>query len=118
MFALAAKYGIHPGYEDQAVELFTAFTKQTQLEPGNILYIVHRSSTNPQLFLIYELYTDKAAFDAHCRYPHFTHYVTQGLQRICKERHSEEYYPLEQDKDNLVSGYPQGSDEHDTNPMV
>jgi quinol monooxygenase YgiN len=34
-------------------------------EPGCLVYRVHRSTTDPELFLFYEMYVDEAAFEAH-----------------------------------------------------
>jgi quinol monooxygenase YgiN len=39
-------------------------------EPGCLVYRVHRSAKDPQLFLFYETYADDAAFDVHRNAPH------------------------------------------------
>jgi quinol monooxygenase YgiN len=39
-------------------------------EPGCLVYRVHRSTTDPELFLFYETYVDDAAFDLHRKAPH------------------------------------------------
>src|SRR3954466_9888961 len=39
-------------------------------EPGCIVYRVHRSTTDAELFLFYETYADDAAFDFHRTAPH------------------------------------------------
>lgn len=39
-------------------------------EPGCLVYRVHRSTTDPALFLFYEMYVDDAAFDFHRTAPH------------------------------------------------
>jgi len=39
-------------------------------EPGCLVYRVHRSTTDAELFLFYETYADDAAFDAHQKAPH------------------------------------------------
>lgn len=39
-------------------------------EPGCLLYRPHRSASDPDLFLFYEVYRDQAAFDAHHHAPH------------------------------------------------
>ena len=39
-------------------------------EPGCLAYRVHRSTTDPDLFVFYETYVDDAAFDAHRNAPH------------------------------------------------
>lgn len=41
-----------------------------QAEPGCLLYRPHRSTKDPDLFVFYEMYQDKAAFDAHIKAPH------------------------------------------------
>ena len=39
-------------------------------EPGCVVYRVHRSTTDPELFLFYETYADESAFDVHRKAPH------------------------------------------------
>jgi quinol monooxygenase YgiN len=39
-------------------------------EPGCLLYRPHRSAKDPDLFLVYEMYADDAALDAHRKAPH------------------------------------------------
>lgn len=43
-------------------------------EPGCAVYRVHRSTTDPDAFLFYEVYADDAAFDAHRASPHLAKY--------------------------------------------
>ena len=43
-------------------------------EPGCIVYRLHRSAKDPDLFTFYEQYKDDDAFDAHRKAPHFTAY--------------------------------------------
>jgi quinol monooxygenase YgiN len=39
-------------------------------EPGCVVYRVHRSTRDPELFLFYETYADDAAFELHRNAPH------------------------------------------------
>jgi quinol monooxygenase YgiN len=39
-------------------------------EPGCVVYRVHRSTRDPELFLFYETYADDAAFEVHRAAPH------------------------------------------------
>jgi quinol monooxygenase YgiN len=39
-------------------------------EPGCLVYRVHRSTTDPDMFLFYETYADDAAFELHRNAPH------------------------------------------------
>ena|SRR5829696_3332180 len=43
-------------------------------EPGCLAYRVHRSTTDPELFLFYETYVDDAAFELHRQSPHVAAY--------------------------------------------
>jgi quinol monooxygenase YgiN len=43
-------------------------------EPGCLVYRVHRSTKDPELFLFYEMYVDDAAFDLHRKAPHLAAY--------------------------------------------
>ena len=43
-------------------------------EPGCLVYRVHRSTNDPELFLFYEMYVDDAAFDLHRKAPHLAAY--------------------------------------------
>jgi quinol monooxygenase YgiN len=39
-----------------------------------LVYRPHRSTTDPELFVFYEMYEDEAAFDAHRQAPHLAEY--------------------------------------------
>ena len=43
-------------------------------ERGCLVYRVHRSTKDPELFLFYEMYSDDAAFDLHRKAPHLAAY--------------------------------------------
>jgi quinol monooxygenase YgiN len=43
-------------------------------EPGCLVYRAHRSTKDPELFLLYEAYVDDAAFDLHRKAPHLAAY--------------------------------------------
>ena len=40
-------------------------------EPGTIEYVLHRSSTDPNILYVTEVYEDQAALDAHMGSDHF-----------------------------------------------
>lgn len=65
MICLAVTYIIKPGHENEAINLLKIMTELTREEPGNLLYIAHRSPTQPNRFFLYEQYTEQAAVDAH-----------------------------------------------------
>jgi quinol monooxygenase YgiN len=64
-----------PGKADALAALLTeqcGVIRRT--EPGCLVYRVHRSATDADAFLFYEIYADDAAFDAHRASPHLAAY--------------------------------------------
>jgi quinol monooxygenase YgiN len=61
----------------------------TRTEPGNLVYQCHRDPSDPRVFLLYEMYEDEAAFQAHASSPHFDEYaVHDAIPRLeSRERH-------------------------------
>ena len=58
-------------------------------EPGCLVYRVHRSIKEPELFLFYEMYADDEAFDLHRKAPHLAAYrllrEKEGLTDVAAE---------------------------------
>lgn len=46
-------------------------------EPGTLIYASHVVDGQPLQRIFYELYADRAAFDAHERQPHTVHFLTE-----------------------------------------
>jgi quinol monooxygenase YgiN len=94
MVCLAVTFVIQPGREAEAIELFNKLTVATRTEPGCLMYVAHRSLTEPRRFFLYEQYTDQAALDAHRAAPHFAEHGTNGVFQLAESRARELYEPL------------------------
>ena len=94
MICVAVLYIIQPGHEAEAIDLFGKMSEHTHTEPGNIMYVVHRSPSEPRRFFLYEQYKDQAALDAHRGADYFNRYITNGLLKIIESRVAEIYEPL------------------------
>lgn len=94
MICVAVTYIIQPGHEAEAIDLFHKMNEHTHTEPGNIMYVVHRSANEPRRFFLYEQYKDQDALDAHRSADYFKQYVTNGLLKIIESRVAEIYEPL------------------------
>lgn len=46
-----------------------------QQEQGTVVYVNHRVPDEPNVRVFYELYQDRAAFEAHERQPHTRHFL-------------------------------------------
>jgi len=65
--AVTARVKAKEGRAEELIAPFGALLEQVEDEPGTLLYTVNRSTDDPNLFWVYELYTDSDAFTAHSR---------------------------------------------------
>ena len=63
--AIVARVTVKEGKAGQYVAAFAPLLEQARKEPGTLLYAVHRSKDDPDLFWTTEIYADEAAFAAH-----------------------------------------------------
>jgi quinol monooxygenase YgiN len=69
------------GKGDALAELLTEQAAAVRkAEPGCLVYRVHRSISDPELFLFYETYVTEAAFDLHRNAPHIAAYRQRRAQ--------------------------------------
>jgi quinol monooxygenase YgiN len=76
-FALVVRFTVRAGSEDQ----FDALVAETvtgirDAEPGTLIYACHHVESEPRQRIFYELYRDRAAFDAHESAPHTLRFLT------------------------------------------
>ena len=95
MIVLAAKYFVKAGRGD---EVEAALRRMAPLvkagEPGCKLYHANRSAENSDIFLLYELYTDQAALEAHRATPHFKEIIEGTILPLLDKRERELYQPV------------------------
>ncbi|MCA9774421.1 MAG: antibiotic biosynthesis monooxygenase [Myxococcales bacterium] len=65
-----AKLRAKPGREAEAEALLRGLLAPTREEPGSKSYILHRSRTEPGVFLFYEVWESREALDAHLAMPY------------------------------------------------
>jgi quinol monooxygenase YgiN len=51
-----------------------------ETEPGCRQFDILRDPDDPTKLMLYEVYADEAAFEAHQKTPHFQHYLNHALQ--------------------------------------
>lgn len=51
-------------------------------EPGTLLYVCHQVDGHPDQRILYELYRDRAAFDAHETQPHVRRFLADREQHV------------------------------------
>ena len=72
MYVVTVEFTIKPEHVDQfGVEMVTNARASREREPGCEQFDVCRDPADPAKIFLYELYTDRAAFDAHMTEAHF-----------------------------------------------
>jgi len=66
-----AKIKAKKGHEAEVEKTLADLVTKVQQEEGTLIYTLSRSKKDPSLFMVYEKYTDKAAFDFHVTTPYF-----------------------------------------------
>lgn len=56
-----------------------------ELEPGCHYFDVCQDSSRPELLFLYELYTDRAAFEAHLAAPHFKRFDAEVSSMVAEK---------------------------------
>jgi quinol monooxygenase YgiN len=69
-FVVVAKWTAKPGEEDAVAEALARLAEPSRAEAGNLVYQPHRSTSDPRVFLIYEVYIDEDAFTTHLESDH------------------------------------------------
>jgi quinol monooxygenase YgiN len=93
-FVLVARLTTREGEEDRAAELIGQLAEGSSAEPGNVHYIPHRDPEDPRVFLIYEQYRDKAAFEEHGQTEHFQSIAVGQLFPLMENRERNFYETL------------------------
>jgi autoinducer 2-degrading protein len=63
--ALLSRFKAKPGRAEELIAAFGPVFEQAEREPGTLLYVLHRSTDDPELFWVCEVYADDDAFAAH-----------------------------------------------------
>jgi quinol monooxygenase YgiN len=75
-FALVVRFTVLPGSEGAFDDLVaTTAVGIRSNEPGTLVYACHRVEGAPRQRIFYELYTNKAAFEAHESQDHTRHFL-------------------------------------------
>lgn len=94
-FVLVVRMTAREGEEDRVAQIMPRLVEASSAEPGNVLYVAHRDPEDPRVFLMYEQYRDKAAFEAHGASDHFKQLGLGELFPLMEERRREMYETLE-----------------------
>ena len=86
MFVIAAEFKIVADKIDAFRDLIRWQAERSVAEePGCHQFDVCQDEADPGIFLLYEVYTDAAAFDDHCAYPRFAEFQAKAKPMLAAE---------------------------------
>ncbi|MER6945322.1 putative quinol monooxygenase [Nonomuraea sp. NPDC000554] len=93
-YVVQAVWTARDGEENAVADVIRRITPPSRQEPGNLVYQAHVSAEDPRRFMIYEEYTDAAAFEAHRASEHFQKHVVGDCLARLASREITVYEPL------------------------
>lgn len=82
-FGLVVRFTLRPGSEAAFDDLTAATVEEVRRhEPGTLLYLCHEVDGAPSERIFYELYRDRAAFNAHEEQPHVRHFLAERARYL------------------------------------
>lgn len=65
MFLLLVELNAKPSAAAEVAGVLSGLADVARGEAGNVIYAVHRQQDDPDAFVLYELYKDRAAWESH-----------------------------------------------------
>ena len=91
---VAVRWVAKEGEADEVARALDNLLEPSMAEPGILEYRAHRDVEDPNVFFMFEVYTDAAAYEAHVETPHFQEWgFGHAIPRL-EERRREFYAPL------------------------
>jgi quinol monooxygenase YgiN len=89
------RFTFAPEDGDKAQAIFRELRDATRGESGVISFDVARSQEDPNnVFALWEVYRDRAAFDFHKSTEHYQRLVINGVRQLAKERSGDVLSPI------------------------
>jgi quinol monooxygenase YgiN len=96
-YVVIATWVAKPGEEENIARIQRENSAAARSEPGCQEFKVYRDKDDPRTFVLYEVYDDEAAFQAHRESAHFKRYVTDDAvaNGRLEQRFAKFYEPLD-----------------------
>lgn len=93
-YVVLAKWIATPEEEEKVANAISKLIAPSRAEAGCLVYRAHRDLDDPRVFLLYEEYSDQAAYAAHGASEHFRrHAIEEGIP-LLETRAVSFYEPL------------------------
>jgi quinol monooxygenase YgiN len=98
-FVVTARWTVKEGHERQVEDAILGLVQPSRGEPGNLFYQANRNVDDPRVFFFYEVYADRAGYEAHGASEHFQrlgHGTAIPLLESRERQFYDTYGPLEE----------------------
>ena len=98
-FVVTDRWTVKEGREQQVEDAILGLVEPSRGEPGNLFYQANRDVDDPRVFFFYEMYADRAAYEAHGTSEHFQRLGHDTAIPLLESREREfydTYGPLEE----------------------
>ncbi len=94
MLINSVHYTFAPEDADKAEAILRELRDTSRKEEGVIAFEVARSREKPNVFALWEAYSDEAAWDAHVATDHFKRLAVNGVRPLAQQRSAETVFPI------------------------
>jgi quinol monooxygenase YgiN len=94
-FVCSATWIAKPGEAETVRDALEKLSPASREEPGNLYYQAYQDPAEPNVFRIFEVYTDEAAFKTHGTYPHFAQWAAGQAIPALETRQRDFYETLD-----------------------
>ena len=81
-----ATWVVTPAHLDTVLQLLPHIATASRAEAGNLQYTACQSAADPNTILLYEVYEDQAAVEAHKNSPHYQQLVAGQVVPLLSDR--------------------------------
>ena len=83
-----------PGKREALEKMLKTVIENTRREPGNIAYVMHRSTKNPDELMFDEVWTDMKSLEDHLKMPHMQSALPKMKDLLAVPLKIETYYEV------------------------
>jgi quinol monooxygenase YgiN len=94
-YVIVARWRARAGEREKIEAILRELARAVRQEPGNRLFVVHRSADDRDEFLLYEDYASEQAFRDHQQTPHFKCLVLEQAVPLLARREREAFAVLD-----------------------
>ena len=94
MITVVARYRALEGRADEVAAALVPYAEIVRTEPGCVTFDVNRSLDDDHDFILYEVYRDQEAFDAHVASPHFADVAMGQIRPMLADRQVSKLTPI------------------------